>query len=254
VRWREEWERGADDSRLSRGRSYARKGQVFSLVAKEGEITGKVQGSQSHPYRSSLSFPVLSAKQWEEIFACLRKMPLEAAKLLGGELSEETAVVLQKYSLFLKKKQISMSCSCFDWGAPCKHLAALGYLVAEQIDEDPLFWFALRGCSREMLLEALGSSQKENAEKVSFPVESLSTDPSLFWGSSAQAMQKDLTFPLRLLEDNACLLDALGSFPFWQGEFEMVSTLRPLYQAAQRLGCALASGEAGETDEEASTG
>jgi uncharacterized Zn finger protein len=48
-----------------------------------------------------------------------------------------------------------MHCSCPDWGVPCKHLAAVCYVLAEAFDDDPFEMLAWRGQSRDALLAAL---------------------------------------------------------------------------------------------------
>src|SRR5260370_32729502 len=48
-----------------------------------------------------------------------------------------------------------MTCSCPDWEVPCKHLAAVCYVLAEAFDDDPFGMLAWRGKSREDLLAAL---------------------------------------------------------------------------------------------------
>jgi len=48
-----------------------------------------------------------------------------------------------------------MHCSCPDWGVPCKHLAAVCYVLAEEFDRDPFSMLAWRGKAREELLAAL---------------------------------------------------------------------------------------------------
>jgi uncharacterized Zn finger protein len=50
---------------------------------------------------------------------------------------------------------MEMSCSCPDWGVPCKHLAAVCYVLAEAFDLDPFGILAWRGRDREDLLASL---------------------------------------------------------------------------------------------------
>jgi uncharacterized Zn finger protein len=52
-------------------------------------------------------------------------------------------------------RDLEMSCSCPDWGVPCKHLAAVCYVLAEKFDDDPFAMLAWRGRGREELLGAL---------------------------------------------------------------------------------------------------
>ena len=55
TRWIKAMEQVMDRGRLGRGRRYARKGQVVSLVEKRGEVVGKVQGSRKRPYTITIS-------------------------------------------------------------------------------------------------------------------------------------------------------------------------------------------------------
>ena len=50
---------------------------------------------------------------------------------------------------------LDMHCSCPDWGVPCKHLAAVCYVLAEEFDRDPFVMLAWRGKARDDLLAAL---------------------------------------------------------------------------------------------------
>ncbi|MBU4313650.1 MAG: SWIM zinc finger family protein [Actinobacteria bacterium] len=62
-------------------------------------------------------------------------------------------------SLFPKRqKDLETNCSCPDWSNPCKHIAAVFYLMAEAFDKDPFLLFKLRGMEREEFLNALQDS------------------------------------------------------------------------------------------------
>ena len=52
-------------------------------------------------------------------------------------------------------RDLEMSCSCPDWEVPCKHLAAVCYVLAEPFDADPFGMLAWRGKDRADLLTAL---------------------------------------------------------------------------------------------------
>ena len=49
-----------------------------------------------------------------------------------------------------------MHCSCPDWAVPCKHLAAVIYLLSQEIDGDPFLVFSLRGLDLPRLLREQG--------------------------------------------------------------------------------------------------
>src|SRR2546427_6697593 len=62
-------------------------------------------------------------------------------------------------------------CSCPDWANPCKHIAAVYYLLAERFDEDPFLIFKLRGRTKEQIIETLRKKRAETlaAESSSLP-------------------------------------------------------------------------------------
>ncbi len=53
--------------RLSRGRSYARSGQVLNLDIKPGRIESRVQGSAPRPYKVKIEIKPLSEKEWKRV-------------------------------------------------------------------------------------------------------------------------------------------------------------------------------------------
>src|SRR5919199_6786403 len=146
-------------ARLGRGRTYARQGQVLSIDVAEGEVRAKVQGSRLKPYDVTIQVKTLSEDQWGQVIEALSGQALFAAKLLAGEMPQDIEQVFRaaKLSLFPEKKgDLSTDCSCPDWSNPCKHVAAVYYLLGEEFDRDPFLLFRMRGLSREELLQRLG--------------------------------------------------------------------------------------------------
>nr|WP_244222920.1 SWIM zinc finger family protein [Cupriavidus lacunae] len=47
-----------------------------------------------------------------------------------------------------------MQCSCPDWAVPCKHLAAVIYLLSREIDGNPFLVFSLRGVDLAQALKS----------------------------------------------------------------------------------------------------
>jgi uncharacterized Zn finger protein len=144
--------------RLTRGRSYARRGQVleFSLVA--GKVTARIQGSRPQPYRASITVPPLTTAQWKEVESRLAAQALFRARLLAGEMPAEIEQVFADVGTPLFPRSatdMTMDCNCPDWGVPCKHLAAVCYVLAEAFDDDPFAMLAWRGKTRDELLSAL---------------------------------------------------------------------------------------------------
>ncbi len=156
--WVEMMEHLDMDSRLDRGKRYARNGSVLSLEISHGMVYADVRGSYGRQYRTAIELRILDDQQWQQAFDTLSEQAIYAAKLLAGEMPGDIEAVFQHtgLSLFPKsKKDIDFICSCPDWGDPCKHTAAVYYLIAEQLDADPFILFHLRGRSRSAVIQAL---------------------------------------------------------------------------------------------------
>lgn len=157
-------------TRLTRGRSYARQGQVVSIDVQVGKVKAKVQGSQPRPYTVTIQLKPLEEQQWEQVIGAMAEQALFAAKLLAGEMPEniEEAFNAVKLSLFpTREKDLITNCSCPDWANPCKHIAAVYYLLAERFDEDPFLVFKLRGRSKDEIIQALRARRTASLPPVS---------------------------------------------------------------------------------------
>jgi uncharacterized Zn finger protein len=144
--------------RLARGRNYARRGQVLGFEISCGYVTAQVQGSRPRPYRVRIQVTPLTTPQWRKVEQALAGQALFRAKLLAGEMPREIEEVFADCGtpLFPRwARDMEMSCSCPDWGVPCKHLAAVCYVLAEAFDLDPFGILAWRGRGREDLLSSL---------------------------------------------------------------------------------------------------
>ena len=128
-----------------------------------------------------------------------------------------------------KLGDLTTACSCPDWSNPCKHIAAVYYLLGEEFDRDPFLIFKLRGLSREELLEQLSSIREKPStrkttkkaaptamEKKEQPVEPLPPDSAAFW--AAGSLADDMLGEVQTPPVSAALPKRLGSFPFWRGQ------------------------------------
>ncbi len=141
--------------RSTRGKSYARQGQVVDLALGAGLIEARVQGTRTTPYRVRLAMPVATDHQWDRVTEALAAQAGYAARLLAGELPHEIEEVFAAVGVALfpsRAHRLSTDCTCPDWSNPCKHVAAVCYLVAEAFDRDPFDLLAWRGRNREALL------------------------------------------------------------------------------------------------------
>jgi uncharacterized Zn finger protein len=144
--------------RSGRGRSYARKGQVLELSVGPGLISALVQGSRPKPYKTRIAMAALSDAQWERVLGRLSSQAGYSALMLGGELPHEVEEVFAAEGCPLlpsRTARLVSDCSCPDWANPCKHVAAVCYLVAEEYDRDPFALLAWRGRDREQVLSRL---------------------------------------------------------------------------------------------------
>jgi uncharacterized Zn finger protein len=144
--------------RLARGRNYARRGQILEFELATGIVTALVQGSRPRPYRVRIKVLPLTTKQWRQVEKALAGQALFRAKLLAGEMPPQIEQVFADCGtpLFPRSiRDLDMSCSCPDWGVPCKHLAATFYVLAEKFDDDPFLVLAWRGKRRDELLDRL---------------------------------------------------------------------------------------------------
>src|SRR5215213_6922577 len=118
--------------RLARGRTYARKGQTVSLRVDAGAATARVQGSAPRPYRVRIGVPTLDKAQWTAVLDALAADASLTAAMLAGELPREVedVVAAQGVDLFPSgRRDLAMDCTCPDATVPCKHLAAVFYLL-----------------------------------------------------------------------------------------------------------------------------
>ena len=149
-------------TRLTRGRSYARQGQVLTILIEPGIVKAKVQGSQAKPYNSQIKLTAFSASEWHKIIEAMAGQALFAAKLLAGEMPQNIEEAFAQAGVNLlpaSADELDTDCSCPDWSNPCKHLAAVYYILAEQFDADPFLIFKLRGHTKDEIVGALRQSR-----------------------------------------------------------------------------------------------
>lgn len=145
-------------TRLTRGRAYARSGQVLSLEVTPGVVAAVVQGSRPQPYRVTVKLHPYAEPVWARISTVLAGQALFSAQLLAGDLPPELERVFAEAQAPLFPAaidELTMRCNCPDFAVPCKHLAASFYLLAEAFDADPFQLLHWRGRTREQLLARL---------------------------------------------------------------------------------------------------
>ncbi|MCD6285736.1 MAG: SWIM zinc finger family protein [Anaerolineae bacterium] len=195
-RWIQALKSLMDSGRLSRGRSYARRGQVLNIDVDPGRVAARVQGSRRTPYKVKISLRPLDDAQWNAVINALAAQAIFSAQLLGGEMPTEIEHVFDAVGVPLfpaSSNDLVTECSCPDWANPCKHIAAVYYLLGERFDADPFLLFKLRGRDQGEVIAALrerraaelpqtGTSVEEQPGAVE-PAPPLDASLDHFWGS-----------------------------------------------------------------------
>jgi uncharacterized Zn finger protein len=238
------------ESRLARGRVYARKGQVISLELESGEAHAIVQGSRRQPYDVVISVRQLSDHDWQQVSEAFAQKAVFVAKLLAGDMPQNIEEAFESCSLSLfpaSLDDLDSSCTCPDDANPCKHIAAALYILAESFDDDPFRIFEWRGRNEEQLLSSLRQSTRNSRqvadrsllEKYDGSIDDLmwgetdsnaSVDQNLdnFWGSGADltSLQTDI----RASSYPDVLLRQLEPFSRRIGDAMLADLLAPAYR------------------------
>jgi uncharacterized Zn finger protein len=157
-------------SRLQRGKSYARRGQVIQMQVEPGRVSASVQGSRTKPYRVFIETATISEREWRSVENVMATRASFVARLLAGEMPDdiEEAFAASSCSLFPDSSDdVDAACSCPDGENPCKHIAAVYYLLAEAFDTDPFLILAWRGRNKDTLLSALRARRRGEDDALS---------------------------------------------------------------------------------------
>lgn len=142
-------------TRMQRGRRYARTGQVLSVDVTPGLLVSQVQGSRRTPYVVTVRSDQPSDAQWSRLDQTLRSKVGFVARLLAGEVPPELEAACADAGIGLFPatwQSLNATCNCPDWENPCKHIAAVLYVFADQLDNDPWLLLNWRGRTREQVL------------------------------------------------------------------------------------------------------
>ncbi|MBE9064852.1 SWIM zinc finger family protein [cf. Phormidesmis sp. LEGE 11477] len=245
-----------DTNRLQRGRRYANSQKVKSFNMEGDRVVAKVRGSvnpyygvHKEPlYTTELEFEPISRAKWAALIAIMASRVSILSKLLTGEIPDNIEDCFETLGLHLlpRKEDFVSQCSCPDWSNPCKHIAGVYYLIAAELDRDPLILFALRGLSKadlhtELAKTPLGmalSKELVAEPEPPKPVESLHTQPQTtppsavsltqFW-QGEQRLPNDVETP-QPTNVPAILIKKQGDFPpFWQRDNSFIEVMEDFY-------------------------
>jgi uncharacterized Zn finger protein len=275
--------------RLGRGRSYARQGQVVELELEKGSVSALVQGSRDAPYLVRMRFSMLSSTDWKKVTRAISADADLSASLVSGVIPENIEGAFEPLGLSLfpaTSGDLKTACSCPDQANPCKHIAAVYYLLGEEFDRDPFLIFRLRGIDRSEIVEAIGGPaalrgapvpapepppepERDEAgvvadrdeeepeapsaeeEYESAPVERepepLPTDAHAFWAGKS-GTEDDQDDELRIPTAPGALARRLGGYLFWRGKDDCAAVIDRAYHNASIHGIDVYLGETGSDD------
>jgi uncharacterized Zn finger protein len=249
-------------NRLERGRRYARAGQVLDVRVSVGRAEAEVQGSRSKPYDVIIKLLPFTDQEWDKIIDVLSRKAIFSAKLLAGEMPQDIEDAFKEAgkSLFpANRRELTTDCSCPDDADPCKHIAAVHYILAEEFDSDPFMIFRLRGMTKDDLLEALrkrrasgednapaSESAESGAEKEEDYFKSL--EKGDFWAGPGG--ESPVHFHMAPPEVDGAVIKRLGTPAFWDAGESFAGVMTKFYGEISRKAMEAAYSEYGTSEEE----
>ncbi|MDP2766483.1 MAG: SWIM zinc finger family protein [Candidatus Methanoperedens sp.] len=238
-------------NRLERGRRYARSGQVLDFKLAPGRITASVQGSMSEPYSVRIEMKPLADEAWNRVMEEMSQKAIFAAKLLAGEMPQniEEAFDAAGMSPFPESsKDIKTDCSCPDSANPCKHIAAVYYILAEEFDRDPFMLFKLRGRTKDEITASLRKKRTAGTESTpeleAPPTATNQKEAPLsvdgFWsGEGLESFSVNISPP----DVSAAIIKRLGTPQFWDSKDNFNKKMGGYYEEISRRAMEAAYGE-----------
>lgn len=158
--WGQQWLAAFDGideaNRLPRGRRYASNGSVRAIQIGETAVTARVAGSRPMPYQVEVTLAGFSTSERDVILATVENSPVLLSRLLNRQLPAHVSTLVEQQDIRLFPRawrDMTAHCSCPDDAVPCKHIAAVIYLLANEIDKNPFVVFALHGMDLAAALE-----------------------------------------------------------------------------------------------------
>ena len=182
--WGEQWLyafNGIDYSnRLPRGRRYANNGSVRNLSIVDGFVYADVKGRRATPYSVAMTLEKFSDRKRKQILNVVDSNPVLLSRLLNRQLPQQMLDLMTKRHIRLfpqSWKAIEAMCSCPDWAVPCKHIAAVTYLISNEIDKNPFIIFELHGMDLAAELEDRSGVRFETFEVLGAMLDAWSLEP-----------------------------------------------------------------------------
>lgn len=235
--WGKQWLNSLNEidfsSRLPRGRNYANKGLAQEIEFDENIINAKVQGSAYKPYQVKFTIPKFTANEKSVILSLITDNPFFLSKLLNRELPPNLNRLCQVKGIHIfpeKWDDLQGNCSCPDHAVPCKHMAAILYLIANEIDKNPFVVFQLHDFDLFKELEKAGYAADEKTDVHIYLSEDLQRPFSLEKNKKEwdDEIFNELDFSI-LPDCRESLLTILGEQPVFYNQGDFKSVLEKVY-------------------------
>ncbi|MFJ6777621.1 SWIM zinc finger family protein, partial [Kitasatospora sp. NPDC091257] len=118
-----------------------------------------------------MSIPPLTPTAWDALLDTVAGRAGHIAALLERDMPPTLAddAVRAGAHLLPTPREPTPTCSCPDWGDPCKHAAALYYQVARLLDRDPFVLLLLRGRGQNEIMADLHRRNAGHSTATSSP-------------------------------------------------------------------------------------
>jgi len=223
-------------SRLARGRTFAKSGRVRGLWFIPGTARAEVFDTQVHDARIHLR--TLERPEWDVVINVLLENLGYIAALIEGDLPTELVDELEGRGLQLvpTHDEITVDCDCADYLMPCAHVSAVHHVLADALDGDPFLLLTLRGRAQDQILNTLRESWGDHEPLRSVATVAEEAPPDGDWFHPTDALV-DMKFSFTVGAAPAMGLRALGPPP---GHADLERTLAPLYAAGAKAAVTIA--------------
>lgn len=228
--WVEVVDRLLSGSRLTQARAVARAREVQTIGIMPGRISAFV-ADYAQGHHVDIKLPVSAPEYWDDLLARIAARPLLAAQIENGELPQEVLELGLAANVPLLPTgfhELTLTCDCYDWSVPCKHSAAVYFLIGEELDRDPLLLLTLRGLARGDLLGRLTGLPIAAPNTATTKAVPLPASVAAFW---------DFTPPdLPTIPEGPEAPVFPNYFPFWTGTRPVQDVLGEYYPKAAKIG------------------
>lgn len=253
-----------DSGRLSRGRAYCTDNRVLKFEHNGNNIKATVRGNinpyfgvtKEPRYKIDITFKRLPKKEWDEAIQNIGNNAAWLSKLMLNEIPDDINRAFSKGYLLPKSYQdVEASCSCPDWGDPCKHIAGIYYRLANILDGDPMMLFSLRGLSPKELIAklkktelglafsellALPDKTELNFENTLFPFhdkpsKKIDSSQESFWEMGVIHEETANDDKDENLTISAALVKKQGDYPpFWNRQNSFLAVMENFYELTRK--------------------